>query len=332
MNGHVPLRLSTAFGVRVLALAAALLGSVELGVHRVVVPVLAHIPGEVPGPRFVDALAWSGERAFAGTALLVVCGVVVAGGAALREHRPLAVLIIASAAFTLADAATRSAGIAFAGHVLTVAAFAAIVATAVRHSPPAARPVLAGLGLTAFGLAAAQWPLLADSWSALLGARSGVGTAFAAWTVAEIALVAAPVAFATALLLVTTPSRLEWGAATVAALGAGAFLGAEPGYAGLVSIWATGSTLALPAFAYVLSATCVGLLLTHGLRRTPTRHLAAGLVLLAVAGVQPAVAHHNLTALFALLLLAEAGAIPLPEARARAIERSTLGRVVGALE
>ncbi|MDA1002460.1 MAG: hypothetical protein O3B31_03785 [Chloroflexi bacterium] len=297
-----------------------------------VAPVLAHIPGEVPGQRFVDALAWSGERAFAGTALLVVCGVVVAGGAVFRDHRPLAVLIIASAAFTLADAATRSVGIAFAGHVLTIAAFAAIVAVAARGARPAARPVLAGLGLTAFGLAAARWPLLADSWSALLGARSGVGTAFVAWTVAEAALVAAPVAFGIALLLVTTPSRLEWAAATVAALGAGAFLAAEPGYAGLVSIWATGSTLALPTFAYVLSATCVGLVLTHWLRGPSTRHLAAGLVLLAVAGVQPAVAHHNLTAVFALLLLADASPAPSHDVRAAVPERGTVGSAVGALE
>ena len=55
---------------------------------------------------------------------------------------------------------------------------------------------------------------------------------------------------------------------------------------------------------YVGAGAAVGLLLAKWLTNRSTRHLAAGLALLAVAGIEPTLVHHNVTALVALLALA----------------------------
>jgi len=319
-------------GVRTLALATAAVGTAELGLHRVVAPALAHIPGAARSVAVTDALTWAGERAFAGTAVLAVSAALAAGAVMLRDRRPLGALVLVTVIVTLIDGATAGVGFAFAGHVFALAAMVAIAGDAARSGGPSSRLSFAALGLTALGLGAAQWPLLVDSWSALIGGPAASGSALMAWTLAEAALVAAPVGFALAVLAAGTPTRLAWGAATAAALLAGAFLGAEPGYAGIIAIWATGSALALPPFAYVLSAACAALVLATWLRSSSSRHLAAGLVLVAVAGVQPAVVHHNLTAVLALLLLAAAAPGHTRSSTASPAERVTVRAPLRAVE
>ena len=72
----------------------------------------------------------------------------------------------------------------------------------------------------------------------------------------------------------------------------------------LVALWASGATLWMPSLVYIGAGAAVGLLLANWLPNRSTRHLAAGLALLAVAGIEPTLVHHNVTALVALLALA----------------------------
>ena len=72
----------------------------------------------------------------------------------------------------------------------------------------------------------------------------------------------------------------------------------------LVALWASGATLWMPSLVYIGAGAALGLLLINWLPNRSMRHLAAGLALLAVAGIEPTLVHHNVTALVALLALA----------------------------
>jgi hypothetical protein len=77
----------------------------------------------------------------------------------------------------------------------------------------------------------------------------------------------------------------------------------EPSTVAIVSLWATGVTMSLPAVLYLAAFGAIVSAVYAWLPRPETRHLGIAAVLLAVSGLQPQVLHHEVTAIVALTLL-----------------------------
>lgn len=301
---------------RTLVLAAALIGIGEVILNRVAVPVISHMPGPSHALGLVDGMRGAGEVMMAATAALLPLAAASFAFRAWRERPILAGLIAAAAGSTVA-AALLSSGAGTANHILIIGA---VVVAGAGVVGAVSGWHAAAVGLVGVGVVVGQLPLLLESLSTRGGAAAddlilvlrGLG---------EMSLVLAPLGFAIALIRSQSQPPAAWYSAVAAGLIAAIAISAGPDYAAIMSLWAVGATLSLPPVLYVVSAGCVGFLLGSWLRHASTRHLAAGLVLLAVAGVQPAIVHHNLTALVAVLLLA------MPLRRADAVPAA--GREVG---
>lgn len=294
-----------------LTVAAATFGVMEVLLQRIAAPVSAHVA--LPAARAVQP---AGDFAAGATAALVVTA---SAALALALRRPVASGVLAAglAATVLALAAPAARPVLYA---VVAAGLVALLlppgmwgeyrrARAPAPSdpappPPAHLPRIRGggkrvaLGAAAVAVAAGLWPLVFTA---------GVTEAR---TVAEAALVAAPVLAAVRVVQTRRAGAGAWLAAAAAGLVMAVALTVRLETTAMAAVWALGITLALPAVAYVLAAAAAGFVLAAWWADPSRRLRVAGAALLVVAGLQPAAVHHSLTALLALTLLSvPAGAL-----------------------
>lgn len=274
--------------------AAAVGGVIELLLERVAGPVLTHGAGPSLAPA-ATVVSWVGAVAVGTTAILVLLSALAWAGAAWPQNRIAATIILVAAVLTLAAVISGDGFIVALLNVsIAVAAITAVL-------------VLRVSGLYRFGVAAVAVAIVAGQWS--LAGWSGQVTVTAR-VIAEAALVLALLLFAASAI--GSGRRRSVAGLTIGATVAAVAL-VSPNTA-LVALWASGATLWMPSVVYIGAGAALGLLLATWLPERSTRHLAAGLVLLAVAAIEPTLIHHNLTALVALLALS---AVPERGARWR---------------
>jgi len=275
-----PLRLAAA-----ITIAAAVGGVVEVLLERVAGPILTHAAGPSLAP--VAAMASNlGTLVVSVTAVLVLLAAVAWAGVAWERHRMVGAAILAAAVTALAAGVFADSGTLTLLH-LSVAV--AAVGTAL---------VLRLPGISGIAVAVVAVAIVAGQWS--LGSSGGEFTV-PARVIAEAALVIALFLFA-ASVAGSLPRRRALIGLTVGAVVAAAALLSDR--TPLVALWASGATLWMPSLVYIGAGAALGLLLSNWLPNRSMRHLAAGLALLAVAGIEPTLVHHNVTALVALLALA----------------------------
>lgn len=301
---------------RSLLFGGAVLAAAEVFFHRVATPVLSHMPSRTVDPTVVEVVDVAGQRAFHGAALLLAlaaCGVVVV---AARGSAVAALVVAASLAAAGLAAMSNGDAASLAVQLVFVGAAAAAVGLATVHGASwrGAAVVLAGASLIAGRL-----PFVHDALRDVAGGTSGFPTSGSV-SVAEAAFVAVPVLLALGLVARRSVTPAGWAAAIGGAVLAFGAMAGSP-YAAIVSNWATGVTLSLPPGVYVVSGGAAAMVLVTWLRRPETRLAAAGLVLFGAGGTQPAVIHHNLTAILGVLLLA--GAVPALAAAGQMTNRAT---------
>jgi len=268
-----------------LTVAAAAGGVLEVLLERVAGPILTHVAGPSLAP-VATMVSRAGTLAVAVTAVLVLLAAVAWAGVAWERHRIVGAAILAAAVTALAAGVFAGSGTLTLLH-LSVAV--AAVGTAL---------VLRLAGISGIAVAVVAVAIVAGQWS--LGSAGGEFTV-PARVIAEAALVIALFLFA-ALAAGSLPRRRALIGLTVGAVVAAAALLSDR--TPLVALWASGATLWMPSLVYIGAGAAVGLLLINWLPNRSMRHLAAGLALLAVAGIEPTLVHHNVTALVALLALA----------------------------
>jgi hypothetical protein len=273
-----PIRLAPA-----LTSAAAVGGVVEVLLERIAGPILTHIAG----PSAATAVAMVsrvGTIAVAATAVLVLLAGLAWAGAAWARSRILAAAIVTAVVTALVAGLSGEASVITLLHVSVTVAVIGTVLMARRA------------GFYGGAIAAVAVAIVAGQWS--LGGWSGQ-PAVTARVIGETALVVALILFAAGI---ARPLRRR----SLVGLTAGALIAAAALVSDrtpLVALWATGATLWMPSIVYIGAGAAAGLLVATWLPDRSTRHLAAGLALLAVAGIEPALLHHNVTALVALLAL-----------------------------
>ena len=284
--------------VRVLLVAAALMGVAELVISRTLAPTLSHLPQQVLDPRAGNLAQFIGSRVFAATTALIVLAAVAYLLTATWRGRVIPLLtaltVIAAAVATVVNAPATH--VLASATVMTAAAGIAAVTFAGARWRIALPVLAAGVCLTAGRL-----PLLIDNLK--FGSGVDANLAASAYSVAEASFIAVPILLALAI----ARGRMRWatvGAAVAVSLIAAAMLIASPSYAAILSTWAVGVTLSLPMPLYAAAAGAAGFVLVAATADPRIRGLSVGLVLLAVAGAQPSLIHHNITAVLALVLLA----------------------------
>jgi hypothetical protein len=280
-----------------LVIAAAIIGSAELFIRRALNPLVAYVPplGSAVGARAASLLDASGEGAASATVLLVFAA--TASWIAARASRDrvaggaLALAVVAVVALTVVgDSASGGAA-----RLLLIVAVAVLAGGAAARLSPLHAVAVA---VAALGVAAAQMPLIADS-------LSSSGTP-AVWTeLAEGSRLAALALLALLMARRGSAPSFAFVVAALGAVGAAAVLAREPSSAAILSMWAVGATLSLPVALYIAAGGCSAFVLAASLPEPGARHLAVGVLLLTVAGIQPSFVHHNLTAVLALAVLAE---------------------------
>lgn len=280
--------------------AAAALGVAEIALHRTLAPLLSHLPQQTLSPRIVEAVQFAGERAFHGTLVLVVAGALLYV-AATGLRRMLPVLVVAVVLGAGIAGVAPSAYRVLAQMTLAVAVAAIVGASLAGGTWRLSLPVAAA----GVSIIASRVPLIADQVApgVIATGRLTVGSL----TLAEASFVAVPVLIALALTRPPLPSQLTWVATAAGATAATAALVFSPFYSAILSTWATGVTLALPVPLYVVGAGAAGFVLAAALSDRRYRMFGTGLLLLAVAGAQPTLVHHNITAILALVALTTAG-------------------------
>jgi len=266
--------------------AAAVGGVIEVLLERVAGPILTHAAGPSLAPA-AATVSRVGTVVVGATAILVLLAAGAWAVAAWSRSRIVATAILVAAVTTLA-AAISGEGPALTLLNLSVAVAATGTVLMLRV------PGVYGLGIAAVAVAivAGQWSLAGWGGQSTMTAR----------VITEAVLVVALLLFA-ASVIGTVRRRSVIGLSLGAMLAAAALVSPRTP---LVALWASGATLWMPSVVYIGAGAAVGLLLATWLPERPTRHLAAGLVLLAVAGIEPTLIHHNLTALVAMLALAAA--------------------------
>lgn len=263
--------------------AAAIGGVVEVLLERVAGPALTHAAGSSLAPLTATVSAL-GTITVAITAVLVVTAAVAWAGAVWSQSRVVATAILAAVVTALGAGWSGDGSTVMLLHVSVAVAAIGIVLIARPH------------GVHRIAVAAVAVAIVAGQWS-LVGWSGEITVA--ARLIAETALVAALILFAVGA---APPLRRR----SLVGLAAGALIAAAALISDrtpLVALWATGATLWMPSLVYIGAGAAVGLLLATWLPDRSTRHLAAGLALLAVAGIEPALIHHNVTALVALMAL-----------------------------
>ncbi|MFQ5523975.1 MAG: hypothetical protein ACE5F5_10400 [Acidimicrobiia bacterium] len=264
-----------------LTLAAAAFGTVELVFARVLAPILANLDVPVGLATWV---AWVAKASITITTAMVVAAA-LAFAATLAGARRAALLGVTVAVGVAGIGGGVASSLAL--HLMAVVAIGTVVTAA---TPMGSRS--AGVLLVGVGLALSQASLAIPA--AEVGLRLG----------AEAALVAGVLALATSVLTSgAIRPRHGLAAAAAAALAAGSLVFA-PNYIALAGFSALGAMLWMPPVIYIVAAGAAGLLFAFWLSLPAQRRRAAGLALLAVAGLHPMLVHHSLTAVLALTALA----------------------------
>jgi len=275
------LRLATA-----LTSAAAAAGLVEVLIDRVSVPAMAGALG-ASAAIVTSAVASIGTLAVSVTAVLVLLAASAWSGYAWDRHQIFAVA--ASVAVISTVVAGLDGGTAvLVLHISVMAAAVAALAMGARNASPLYSGALWAVTLA---VVTGQWSL----------SGLGGGATLASRALGEAALVLAIVLLALAVFRSSHRGR-----ASLLGLAAGAGLALASlasEYMPLVALWATGAMLWLPTLLYVAAAAAAGYLFVGWVVDRATRHLAAALILLLVAGIEPTLVHHSLTALLAIVTL-----------------------------
>jgi hypothetical protein len=294
------------FGLQTASVAAAF-GLLELS-GRLILPFLWHIPSGDLGARLANPLAHGTALAIDLVWVMVFVGVAsLAFGAARRGDTPGAILAGLALISTVA-LSVRLAGlwlIAFQVAFATTAVmftFAAVVRVGV-----AQRVQLLAIAIMVI---AAQMIFISGELQALVPGSIGVPET-GLGLLAEVALLVALIGAGLSALASAAASRAGWTWAVVASVLVAALVARDPASAAILSRWATGVTLSLPPLIYIAAASSATLAIVSWLPDRSSRHLAAAVVLILVAGVQPALVHHNLTLLFAAMLLATPPTYPV---------------------
>lgn len=270
------------YAVPTLVGTTVLAGSIEVLVARTGAPLAGFwAPEGVPAVRILVAV---GSGAAAAAALLVV----VTMGAILATRRswgftPIALSLTAST-IVLAAVMSPSPGLLTAGH-LTVAAAAIALALAATATSPARRATAL---VAALAVACGQLAFLATG-----------GVAIGLHRLAEIAVVALPIAAAWSLR--AEVGRLGRTVAVATGVVVWVALAVRGGELAMLSTWAFGATLSLPPFAVAACGAGWALLASGVVRQPAVRLIAAGVVLVWIAGIQPTAIHHNLTSLLGVM-------------------------------
>lgn len=266
------------------AIAAAAAGIVEVAVARVGAPLLGFLaPDGAAAGAILEAV---GRGATAATALLVVA----ATGLIVGWHRGTLTAIalpFGALVLTLTATANASPGLLAASHLATAAAVYGLV-LGNQGSGSGGRTALT---LGAVAVVAGQLSFLAAG-----GASTGLHR------LAQAALILLPAV--TAWNLRSMVGRFTWVAAGAGAVAMWAALAVRSPEMAMLSTWAIGATLAIPALTLVAAAAGWVALAGAAIRRPGLHLVVAGVVLLWVAGVQPTAVHHNLTGLLGVMVLA----------------------------
>jgi hypothetical protein len=266
---------------------AAVTGLVEILIDRMAAPAMAGALGPSAAP-VVSIAGRVGTLAVSVTAVLVLLAASARAAHAWDRHRVFALAAVTAVVASVVAGLIPSRMAVFAVHASVAVAAAAILATAARR---ASLPYVGALWALALAVVAGQWSL----------SGLGIGSTLAFRAVEEAALVL------TVVLLALAVSRASRGGMIPLfglAAGAGlAYVSLASDYTPFAALWATGAMLWLPSLAYVGAAAAVGYVLAAWLSDPARRHLSAGLVLLAVAGVEPVLVHHSVTALLAFATL-----------------------------
>lgn len=283
LTGTTPIALALSF-----TSAAAAAGFLEVLFDRIAAPAAAGALG--PSAAGVKAmLASVGRLTVSTTAVLVLLALLAWSVYAWRWNRWLALAGTGVMVLTVSAGLFSVRPILVLTHVAVV--LGVVAALAVRWRG-VSMTYIGALWAIALAIVAGQWSL-----SGLIG-----GSTLAPRAIGEAALVLALV-----LLAVGAFSSSHRGLGSLVGLAAGAGLGAvslASDFTPFVALMATGAMMWLPSLAYIVAAGAVGYVLATWLPHPSTRHRAAGLVLLAVAGIYPSLVHHSATALLALVVLA----------------------------
>ncbi len=279
-----------------LAFGLAVSGLAELVLQRLIYRVGIHIPRSGLFLELYRIATSGGDFAFKLSAVLVVMASALTVLWLLRQRREpvlgalmLGLIVATFLAWPFGFAAGSQLGAVF---------FALGLAWVMGQA--IGRPPLSFLNFAIFASGAALLLGQYRTGFASLGVTpDGIGTVQLA---SELALLVA-VAFFTLAAARAAPSRWP----TVFAVGLTLLLVSafvrEPTTVAIVSLWATSVTMSLPAVLYVAAFGGVAFVILTWLRCAETRQLGVGLCLLVVAGLQPQVLHHELTALLGLTLL-----------------------------
>jgi hypothetical protein len=283
----------------ILALAGALAvsGLAEVLLQRVVYRIGVHVPRDGSLLSAYQAATALGEVAFRFTTiLLLIAALLLAFHFLRRSSEPL--LGVALVAALLANALVWPLGVANAGLAAAVVVLAAaawltgralqmpgefvfkagVVAAGVTVALGQYRIALTHLELQSHQLAATQWLLEASLLvTAGLLALAAVGSG---------GIQRRPVLLAAPLVLVLVAAYAR-----------------EPSTVAILALWSSGVTMSLPPVLYIAAFAAAAYASAAWLRSRDTRHLGLAIVLLFVAGLQPQVVHHGITALMGLLLL-----------------------------
>lgn len=293
------------FGLQTASIAAAL-GLVELS-GRLMLPLLWHIPSGGLGARVANPLSHGTALAIDLVWVMVFVGVAALAFAAARRGETPGAILAGLALISTVALSVRLAGlwlIAFQS-AFAVAAVMFTFAAVVRVGPAQRVQLLA----IAVMVIAAQVIFISDELQALVPGPIGVPEAGLV-LLAEVALLVALIGAGLSALASGAASRAGWTSAVVASVLVAALVARDPASAAILSRWATGVTLSLPPLIYVAAASSATLAIVSWLPDRSSRHLSAAVVLILVAGVQPALVHHNLTLFFAAMLLATPPAHP----------------------
>jgi len=267
--------------------AAAIAGIVEVIFDRMAAPAMAGALGN-SATGVTTAVAWVGTLAVSVTAVLVILAVAARAAHVWDRHRVFALAAITAVVTAFVAGLTSGRAVLFVVYVsVSVAAVASLAIGTRRES----LPYLGALWMVALAVVAAQWSLSGLGSSSTLTARA----------VVEAALVLAIV------FLALSVSRSSHGRVVpLLGLVVGAALATvslASDYMPFVALWAAGAMLWLPSLVYVGAAAAATYVLANSVSDRSTRPISVALVLLLVAGVEPTLVHHSLTALLALVTL-----------------------------
>jgi len=283
-----------------LGAALALTGLAELFLQRVVYRVGVHIPREGAFLEAYRFATFAGDFAFRlAAALLLLTTAAAVVWLVSRRTTLVAGLFLALLGLVnlLAWPLASSLGLALAPLVFVFAA-AWLVGRAARSGASVA--LVLAVAAAALALALAQYRA---GMTALGAEPGGIATL---QLISEASLLAAAVLVAVAA---GARVRARWPAAVSALLTLILLAGyaREPATVAIVSLWAVGVTMSLPGVLYVAAFGALAFAAVSWASRGETRHLAVGVVLLFVAGLQPQALHHGITAFLGLVLLSVVG-------------------------